>query len=133
MKDVNEFCNVSFLKMRYKFGDMYMIFFVVAEEDDLSKPFILYQVCVEEACRLVENGIGVWILDGKACVDEVQAVRGAPVQAPFVRKAFSYVEGTYRGLVEDGTVDRLRNGGASVGDHTWFRAAELGRADELMA
>ena len=125
VKTSDEFCNVSFLKMKYDFDETKMVFYIVVDDDDLRTPFVLYEVCKDEAARLVESGIGIWVLDGIACVDENQAVRGAPVQAKYVRQAFGYIRDAYFSLVEDGTIGRLRE--ESGGAYTWGRIGQVGK------
>lgn len=127
MKQNDEFRNVSFLKMKYDFGESMMVFYIVVDDGDLQAPFVLYEVCKDEASRLVESGIGIWVLDGTACVDETQAVRGAPVQAKFVRQAFSYVRDAYFTLVEDGTVEKLRSESHSA--YSWGKVGQIRRAE----
>jgi hypothetical protein len=121
------FRNISYLRMKYKFEDAWMIFDIVCEGEWEDNPLILYEVNEDEASELVDKGVSIWVLDGVPCVDEEQAIAGAKSQAKYIRKAFEYVRKAYDTLKERGEVNGIRGRVGNIHSHSedWGEVAEM--------
>jgi len=122
------FSNISYMRMKYKFGEEWMIFDILAEDEWEQYPLILYEICREDAISFVDRGVGIWVLDGIPCVDEDQAVRGARAQAKYIKIAFEYVGRAYQTLRERGEIHGIQGKVGHVHSHTknWGKVAEVG-------
>lgn len=121
------FRNISYLRMKYKFEEEWMIFDIICEDEWEDDPLILYEICSEEAESFVEKEIGIWVLDGTPCVDEQQAIKGARAQAKYIRKAFKYVRKAYFTLKDRGEINGIRGKVGNVHSHSedWGEVAEM--------
>lgn len=121
------FRNISYLRMKYNFDEVWMIFDIICEGEWKDDPLILYEVNKDEAQSLMDKGIGLWLLDGTPCVDEEQAIASARSQAKYIRKAFKYVRKAYDNLKDRGDIDGIRGQVGDVHTHSknWGKVAKM--------
>lgn len=121
------FRNISYLRMKYDFDGVWMIFDILCEDEWEDEPLILYEIDEKEAASFVEKGVSIWVLDGTPCVDEQQAIKGARAQAKYIRKAFLYVRKAYDTLKERGDIDGIQRKMGNIHSHAeeWGEVVEM--------